>query len=161
MRIAGTGPFEGTPSQARGKALANVKSRGAPRWLGPGSDSFRGQGPWSCPRSSRRQFGYVVLEAFAGARPSWSIKAGGALNETGVLSGGGLGYQTDAELLLISRRIVHDDDLRDELSDRGYAMRTTEWSEAAHIDRYFELIQGIQSGSPGSDSSFQPGPSPR
>ena len=63
-------------------------------------------------------------------------------------SGGGLGYQTDAELLLALRRIVHDDDLRDELADRGYAMRTGEWSETAHLDRYFGLIQGIQAGRP-------------
>ena len=52
-------------------------------------------------------------------------------------SGGGLGYRTDAELLMALRRIVHDDDLRDELAHRGYAMRTGEWSEARHLDRYF------------------------
>ncbi|MBX6314257.1 MAG: hypothetical protein IRY99_15295 [Isosphaeraceae bacterium] len=58
----------------------------------------------------------------------------------------GLGYRTDAELLLALRRIVYDDDLRDELADRGYAMRTGEWSEAAHLDRYFDLIQSLQAG---------------
>ena len=89
-------------------------------------------------------FGYVVLEAFAVRTPVVVHRGGGALHETGVLSGGGLGYQTDAELLLALRRIVHDDDLRDELADRGYAMRTGEWSEAAHLDRYFGLIQGIR-----------------
>jgi hypothetical protein len=61
-----------------------------------------------------------------------------------VLSGGGLGYRTDSELLLALRRVVYDDDLRDTLAHRGYAMRTGEWSEAAHLDRYFELIQKIQ-----------------
>src|SRR5581483_9530584 len=80
-------------------------------------------------------FGYVVLEAFAVRTPVVVHQGGGALHETGVESGGGLGYQTDAELLLALRRLVHDDDLRDELAHRGYGMRTGEWSEAAHMDK--------------------------
>jgi hypothetical protein len=61
-----------------------------------------------------------------------------------VLSGGGLGYRTDAELLVALRRIVHDEDLREELAHRGYAIRTGDWSETAHLDRYFGLIRDIQ-----------------
>ena len=91
-------------------------------------------------------FGYVVLEAFAVRTPVVVHLDGGALGEVGVASGGGLGFRTDAELLLCLRRLVHDDELRDDLAHRGYAMRTTEWSEAAHLDRYFELIQGLRSG---------------
>src|SRR5262249_27664918 len=72
---------------------------------------------------------------------------GGALHETGVLSGGGLGYRTDAELLLALRRIVYDDDLRADLAHEGYTMRTGEWSEAAHLDRYFDLIENPQTAS--------------
>jgi hypothetical protein len=75
-------------------------------------------------------------------------QGGGALHETGVLSGGGLGYQTDGELLLALRRLVHDDDLRESLADRGFAVRTGEWSETAHVDRYFGLIHAIQAGRP-------------
>jgi hypothetical protein len=44
------------------------------------------------------------------------------------------------------RRLVHDDDLRDDLAHQGYAMRIGEWSETAHLDRYFNLIEGIQAG---------------
>ena len=91
-------------------------------------------------------FGYVVLEAFAVRTPVIVNLAGGALRETGVASGGGLGYSTDGELLLAMRRMVHDDDLRDELADQGYTMRTSEWSETAHMDRYFDLISAIRSG---------------
>jgi hypothetical protein len=61
-----------------------------------------------------------------------------------VESGGGLGYQTDAELLTALRKIVHDDNLRGELAHRGYAMRTGDWSEAAHLDQYFGLLQSIR-----------------
>ena len=41
---------------------------------------------------------------------------GGALQETGVLSGGGLGYRSDGELLLALRRMIHDEELRAELA---------------------------------------------
>ncbi len=93
-------------------------------------------------------FGYVVLEAFAVRTPVVVHQGGGALYEVGVESGGGLGYETDGELLLALRRMVHDRDLRDDLADRGYAIRTTDWSETAHLDRYFDLIQGVRSARP-------------
>ena len=85
-------------------------------------------------------FGYVVLEAFAVRTPVVVHREAGRLHETGVLSGGGLGYRTDAELLLALRRIVHDDDLRDELAARGFARRIGEWSETEHLHNYFELV---------------------
>jgi glycosyltransferase involved in cell wall biosynthesis len=97
-------------------------------------------------------FGYVVLEAFSVRTPVVVHLGGGALAETGVQSGGGVGYRTDADLLVALRRIVHDDDLRAELSHRGYSMRTGEWSEAAHLDRYFRLIQSIRSAQAPSSS---------
>ncbi len=58
----------------------------------------------------------------------------------------GSAIETDGELLLAMRRLVHDDDLREDLAHRGYAMRIGEWSETAHLDRYFALIQGIKAG---------------
>ena len=92
-------------------------------------------------------FGYVVLEAFAVRTPVVvDAVEGGALCENGVLSGGGLGYRTDAELLWSIRRLVHDDDLRDELAAAGYARRIGDWCEAAHLDRYFELLASLRAG---------------
>jgi len=85
-------------------------------------------------------FGYVVLEAFAVGTPVVVHEGGGALNETGFLSGGGLGYRTDAELLTALRRMVHDHGLHRDLAARGFAMRMGEWSETEHIGRYFTLI---------------------
>ena len=118
---------------------------------GPGlARLFHGARAVVVPSLFPETFGYVVLEAFAVRTPVIVHQGGGALHETGVLSGGGLGYQTDGELLLALRRIVHDDELRDELADRGYATRTGEWSETAHVDRYFNLIQAIQAGRPSS-----------
>src|SRR6202000_3159686 len=71
-------------------------------------------------------FGYVVLEASAVRTPVIVHDGGGAIYETGVLSGGGLGYKTDGELLLAMRLLVHGLQLRDRLAHRGYPM----WSGA-------------------------------
>jgi glycosyltransferase involved in cell wall biosynthesis len=87
-----------------------------------------------------------VLEAFSVRTPVIVDAQGGALFENAALSGGGLAYRTDAELLWSIRRLVHDDNLRDELSHAGYSRRINEWSEAAHLDRYFELIATIRAG---------------
>jgi glycosyltransferase involved in cell wall biosynthesis len=142
LRIAGTGPYE--PQLRRLAAgLPNVRFVGLLGGAGL-ARLFHGARAVVVPSLFPETFGYVVLEAFAVRTPVVVHQAGGALEETGVLSGGGLGYQTDAEMLLALRRIVHDDDLREELAHRGYSMRTTEWSETAHLDRYFELIHGLR-----------------
>jgi len=144
LRIAGTGPYE-TKLRILARGLPNVRFEGL--LGGPAlARLFHGARAVVVPSLFPETFGYVVLEAFAVRTPVVVHQGGGALNETGVMSGGGLGYQTDAELLLALRRIAHDDDLREELAHRGYAMRTSEWSEAAHIDRYFELIQSVRAG---------------
>jgi glycosyltransferase involved in cell wall biosynthesis len=144
LRIAGTGPYEGHLRRLA-QGLPNVRFEGL---LG-GQDLarlFHGARAVVVPSLFPETFGYVILEAFAVRTPVVVDQSAGALYETGVLSGGGLGYQTEAELLLALRRVVYDDDLRDELAHRGYAMRTGEWSEAAHLDKYFDLILGLQAG---------------
>jgi glycosyltransferase involved in cell wall biosynthesis len=144
LRIAGTGPYE---PELRGlaKGLPNVQFVGL-----QGRDGlrrlFHGARAVVVPSLFPETFGYVVLEAFAVRTPVVVHLGGGALAETGVESGGGLGYRTDAELLLALRRIVHDPELRAELAHEGYTMRTNEWSEAAHLDRYFDLIGAIRAG---------------
>jgi glycosyltransferase involved in cell wall biosynthesis len=144
LRIAGTGPFE-KELKLLAKDLPNVHFEGL---LGGSALArlFHGARAVVVPSLFPETFGYVVLEAFAVRTPVVVHTGGGALEETGVQSGGGLGYRTDAELLIALRRIVHDDELRDELAHRGYAKRTGEWSETAHLDRYFSLIQGIRPG---------------
>ncbi len=144
LRIAGTGPYE-EHLKLLAKDIPNVYFDG----LLSGTQLarlFHGARAVVVPSLFPETFGYVVLEAFAVRTPVVVNLAGGALRETGVVSGGGLGYDTDGELLLAMRRMVHDEDLREELADAGFAMRTSEWSETAHMDRYFELIQGIRAG---------------
>ena len=158
LRIAGTGPHEDA-LRLLAAGLPNVKFEG----LLSGerlARLFHGARAVVVPSLFPETFGYVVLEAFAVRTPVVVHRGGGALIETGVGSGGGLGYSTDAEMLLALRRIVHDDDLRDELADQGYAVRRSEWSEAAHLDRYFALIASIRAGrsaaaSPASGPHFR------
>jgi len=144
LRIAGTGPYEPVLRKLA-RDLPNVHFEGL---LGGTKLArlFHGARAVVVPSLFPETFGYVVLEAYAVRTPVVVHTGGGALNETGVLSGGGLGYSTDAEMLQAMRRLVHDDDLREELAHRGFAMRTGEWSETAHLDKYFALIHGIQAG---------------
>ena len=144
LRIAGTGPYE-PQLRSIAEGLPNVKFEGLLGGEGL-AKLFHGARGVVVPSLFPETFGYVVLEAFAVRTPVVVHLGGGALHETGVLSGGGLGYRTDAELLLAMRRIVHDHDLRERLADRGYAMRTGEWSETAHMDRYLNLIQNSRDG---------------
>ena len=138
LRIAGTGAHEPTLRKLA-KGLPNVHFEG----LLSGADLsglFLGARAVVVPSLFPETFGYVVLEAFAVRTPVIVHEGGGAIFETGVETGGGLGYQTDAELLMAMRRLVHDDELRDDLGAAGYAIRTGDWSERAHLDRYFGLI---------------------
>ncbi|GIW87888.1 MAG: hypothetical protein KatS3mg108_2212 [Isosphaeraceae bacterium] len=142
LKLAGTGPYE--PELRRlARGIPNVQFVGL---LGHEGlvRLFHGARAVVVPSLFPETFGYVVLEAFAVKTPVVVHKGGGAIHETGVLSGGGLSYETDAELLLALRRIIHDDELRDELAEQGYQVRINEWSERAHLDGYFGLIRGIQ-----------------
>jgi glycosyltransferase involved in cell wall biosynthesis len=138
LRIAGTGPYE-PELRAMARDLPNVYFEGL--LGGPAlARLFRNARAVVVPSLFPETFGYVVLEAFAVGTPVVVHEQGGALYETGFLSGGGLGYRTDTELLTALRRLVHDHGLHRELAQRGFAMRMGEWSETAHLSRYFALI---------------------
>ena len=100
--------------------------------------SFRNARAVVVPSLFPETFGYVVLEAFSVGTPVVVHEGGGALYETGFLSGGGLAYRTDSELLTAMRRMVHDRELHDELAARGFAMRMGPWSETEHLDQYLD-----------------------
>jgi glycosyltransferase involved in cell wall biosynthesis len=156
LRIAGSGPYE--PELRRlAEGLPNVHFVGL--LDGPGlARLFHGARGVVVPSLFPETFGLVALEAFAVRSPVIVHKQGGALNEVGVESGGGLGYETDAELLLSMRRLVHDDRLRDELAERGYMVRRTEWTERAHLDSYFDLIHALRKSRAHESSAGVPPP---
>src|SRR5262249_29970129 len=138
LRIAGTGPYE-PDLRSLARDLPNVFFEGL--LGGPAlARLFRNARAVVVPSLFPETFGYVVLEAFAVGTPVVVHQRGGALYETGFLSGGGLGYRTETELLTALRRMVHDHALHRQLGQRGFAMRLGEWSESEHLDRYFALI---------------------
>jgi glycosyltransferase involved in cell wall biosynthesis len=139
LLIAGTGPFE-PELRALAADRENVQFQGL---LGGEALArlFRGARAVVVPSLFPETFGYVVLEAFAVKTPVIVHEAAGALAETGVSSGGGLGYRTDIELLTACRRMLHEPGLREDLAVRGFARRMGEWSEAQHLERYLGLIE--------------------
>ena len=137
LRIAGTGPYE-PALRAMAADLPNVRFEGL--LGGPAlARLFRNARAVVVPSLFPETFGYVVLEAFSVGTPVVVHEGGGALYETGFLSGGGLAYRTDSELLTALRRMVHDRALHDDLAARGFAMRMGPWSETEHLDHYLTL----------------------
>jgi glycosyltransferase involved in cell wall biosynthesis len=143
LRIAGTGPYE-PDLRAMAANLPNVRFEGllGGREL---ANLFRHARAVVVPSLFPETFGYVVLEAFAVGTPVIVHEGGGALYETGFLSGGGLAYRTDTELLTAMRRMVHDRALHDELAACGVAMRMGPWSETEHMEEYVGLIDQSKS----------------
>jgi glycosyltransferase involved in cell wall biosynthesis len=156
LRIAGCGGYE-AELRRLAEGLPNVHFEGlldGPRL----ARLFHGARAVVVPSLFPETFGQVALEAFSVRTPVIVHRGGGALVEVGVESGGGIGYDTDAELLLAMRRLVHDDRLREELAERGYLMRRTEWTERSHLDTYFDLIHALRNGRREAGSRALPAP---
>ena len=97
LRIAGTGPYE-AELRALAADLPNVHFEGLLGGAGAGPAVPRrpgGRGAVAVPRDVRLRRARGLRGADAGRS---STKAAGRLRETGVASGGGLGYRTDGEL---------------------------------------------------------------
>lgn len=139
LRIAGTGPYE-SELRRMAEGMDNVRFEGL-----MGGDGlarlFHEARAVVVPSLFPETFGYVVLEAFAVRTPVIVHRGGGAIEETGVESGGGIGYDTDDELREAIRRIVHDPALRDRLAKVGLEKRLGPWSESSHLEAYFRLIE--------------------
>ena len=136
MRVPPRGrPADRRHRPLRGRALRELAAgpaqrvlrglAGRERWPG----CFAVPGRWWSRRCSPRRLAMSFSRRSRCGRRSSSTRSGGALHETGVQSGGGLGYRTDIELLTALRRMIHDHDLRAELAARGFARRMGEWSE--------------------------------
>jgi glycosyltransferase involved in cell wall biosynthesis len=138
LRLAGAGPAEGE-LRTLARDLTNVRFEGLLSGAAL-ARLFRSARAVAVPSLFPETFGYVVLEAFSVGTPVVVHQDGGALYETGFLSGGGLSYRTDTELLTALRRMVHDHRLHADLAARGFSMRMGEWSEYEHLECYFDLI---------------------
>jgi glycosyltransferase involved in cell wall biosynthesis len=85
-------------------------------------------------------FGLVILEAFAQRTPA-IVRNTGGMPEIIEHSGGGVAYDTDAQLLATMDRLLDAPDVRDSLGRRGHEALQRRWSPEAHIERYMLLIR--------------------
>ena len=136
-------PVRGRRSGPWPRDLPNVRFEGL--LGGPAlARLFHGARAVVVPSLFPETFGYVVLEAFAVRTPVVVHLEGGALAETGVQSGGGLATGPMPSCCWPCAGSSTTTTSATSWPHRGYAMRTGEWSEAAHLDRYFGLIQSIR-----------------
>ncbi len=85
-------------------------------------------------------FGIVILEGFAQRTPA-IVNDLGALPEVVQEAGGGLVYRTPAELLESMEALRTDPQRRKDLGDAGHSALGRLWSEPAHVESYFTLIE--------------------
>ncbi|MCP4405722.1 MAG: glycosyltransferase family 4 protein [bacterium] len=87
-------------------------------------------------------FPLILPEAFAERTPV-IVNNAGSLPEIVRQSGGGFIYNAPEELFAYLEKFRLSPRLRDELGNKGYQAYLKYWTEAAHIDRYYQLIKEI------------------
>jgi glycosyltransferase involved in cell wall biosynthesis len=149
LRIAGSGAYESDLRRAASN-VSNVHFEGR---LDPAQLAalFRGACAVVVPSLVHETFGYVVLEAFAEGTPVITRNLG-ALPELVGESGGGLLFEDLAGLVNAIQRLAFQPALRRVLGRNGQRARYRLWSEAGHLERYFDLIARHRGSVPGHGS---------
>jgi glycosyltransferase involved in cell wall biosynthesis len=145
LKLAGAGPRE-VPFQSLAEQLPNVELVG----LLPSSELaalLEGARGFVAPSLFPETFGYSVAEALSVGTPAL-VPRRGALPELIRTTGGGVVYDTEAELEAAMRRLATDDSLRNELGARGRAGAEAILDEGTHLERYLGLIADVRSGRP-------------
>jgi glycosyltransferase involved in cell wall biosynthesis len=91
----------------------------------------------------------VILEAFRQGVPVIVRNLGG-MPEIADESGGGLVFDTEAELVAAMDRLYADRSYRDEMGRRGYTAYEEKWTAETHLERYLDLIGQIEALGPRS-----------
>jgi glycosyltransferase involved in cell wall biosynthesis len=94
--------------------------------------------PSICPEV----FGLVLVEAFTHRTPVIASNLG-ALPEIITESGGGIGYDTEDELVAALDRMLDDPVERRAMGQRGFDAYQKRWSTDVHMERYAALIEQI------------------
>lgn len=136
--IAGSGSYE---SHLRDLAGSNDRIR----FLGTLSENelqplYRQAVAVIAPSLCYETFGQVVVEGFSQHTPAL-VRNLGALQEIIRASGGGLVYDTDAELIAAMERLQTNAALRQEWGESGYQAYLRNWTAEVHLDRYLALVQ--------------------
>ena len=85
-------------------------------------------------------FGIIILEAYRERTPVIVHRLGG-LQEVAEESNGGFSYQTPEELVTAMERLRADEELRRTMGEQGFKRYLERWSEDAHLQTYFELLE--------------------
>lgn len=93
-------------------------------------------------------FGQVVVEAFSQHTPAL-VRNLGAMPELIEESGGGVIYNSDAELVAAMDSLVTSIALREELGERGYQAYLRNWTAEVHLDIYLALVQKFRAAKQG------------
>jgi glycosyltransferase involved in cell wall biosynthesis len=143
LLVAGTGPYEATLREM---------AAGAPNivFLGHQSEARLGRlyadaVALIVPSLWYEVFGIVIIEAFAQHTPAIVRNIGG-MPQIIKESGGGLVYETEAELAAAMDRLLTEPALRSTLGERGYEAARQRWSAETHITRYLGLIEEVAAG---------------
>jgi glycosyltransferase involved in cell wall biosynthesis len=139
LLVAGTGTYE---PELRAMAADNprIKFLGSQRPEELGALYYHAV---ACivPSITYETFGMTNIEAFARKTPVIARDLGG-LTEVVKDSGGGLLFKTDDELLEAIRRISQSPELRAELGQKGYEGFIRWWCREAHLESYFQFLNG-------------------
>jgi glycosyltransferase involved in cell wall biosynthesis len=156
LRIAGAGPYAGRLRELAAD-LPNVRFEGLlPQDAVVGL--FRSARAVVVPTLYPEPFGYVALEALSVGTPVVVHDRGG-LPELVEDSGGGMLYRTREELETALRTFGADEELRSSLGQLGAKASRTIWSEAAHVQRYLDLVAAFR-GSVSAPERRHPKPAP-
>jgi glycosyltransferase involved in cell wall biosynthesis len=88
-------------------------------------------------------FGIIIIEAFAQKTPV-IVNNLGALPEVVEISGGGLVYQNENELIRAMDLLAGTPRLRQAFGAKGYAAYLKHWNEDAHLKKYLDLIEELR-----------------
>jgi glycosyltransferase involved in cell wall biosynthesis len=134
LRIAGRGPYE-AELRAMASGMENVEFLGHLGFQGL-REFYAGARALVAPSRMVETFGYVVLESHAVGTPAIVPDLGG-ISESVRRSGGGIIYQSDAELFEALGWLAEDDTLRSQLGGSARDAVEKFWTEEQHMEQYF------------------------
>lgn len=138
LRIAGDGPY--TAELRRQAAdFPNIAFTG-PLDAAALAEFYRNAVAVIVPSLFEETFGYVSLEAFSAGTPV-IVHRRGALPEVLQTAGhAGTSYDSEDGLRQAMKNLLEDPGLRRDMGERGRAAVEQHWSEAAHLERYFAIL---------------------
>ncbi len=138
LLIAGTGNYE-AELRAQAASIANVIFLGALQQSQLRA-LYRQAIAVVVPSICYEVFGIIILEGYMQRTPVIVHDLGG-LKEVVEESDGGFAYRTTDEVLAAMEKLRTDAALRREMGERGYRKYIERWSEDAHLEMYFQVLE--------------------